>query len=66
MDDLKTLKDYLSNSIVSPKAKQELIGYLDEALSIEFLVKEAWIPQQRGINADERELGIAIQEVRLV
>jgi SAM-dependent methyltransferase len=33
MDDLKTLKDYLSNSLVSPEAKQELIGYLNEAFN---------------------------------
>ncbi len=33
IDDLKTLRDYLSNSIVTPEAKQELIGYLNEAFN---------------------------------
>ena len=33
MDDLKTIKDYLSNSIVSPEARHELIGYLNEAFN---------------------------------
>jgi SAM-dependent methyltransferase len=33
MDDLKTLRDYLSNSIVTPEAKNELLGYLNEAFN---------------------------------
>jgi len=127
MDDLKTLKDYLSNRIVSPEAEQELIGYLNKAfirivtsfelisakkngklsdiganpyfltllikkykeydsfansgwrkisyellelsydlLSTEFMIKKSGIRQQRGTNADGRDLIIAIQEVRLV
>jgi SAM-dependent methyltransferase len=37
-----------------------------DSLSIEFCMKNSWEPQQMGINADRRELGIAIHEIRLV
>ncbi|MCJ7638252.1 MAG: class I SAM-dependent methyltransferase [Nitrososphaeraceae archaeon] len=48
------------------KISYELPEISYDPLLIEFQIKESWIPQQMGINADERELGIAIQEVRLV
>jgi len=37
-----------------------------DPLAIEFLIKKSWIPQQMGINADGRELGIAIHEIKLI
>jgi len=37
-----------------------------DLLSIEFYIKKPWVPQQMGINADGRELGIAIHEIRLI
>ncbi|MFA4848362.1 MAG: methyltransferase domain-containing protein [Methanoregula sp.] len=37
-----------------------------DSLSIEFCIKKSWIPQVMGINADSRELGIAIHEIGLI
>jgi len=37
-----------------------------DPLSIEFIITESWIPQQKGLNEDVRELGIAIQGLGLV
>jgi SAM-dependent methyltransferase len=37
-----------------------------DPLSIEFCMKKSWVPQQMGIGADGRELGIAIHEIRLI
>jgi len=37
-----------------------------DPLCIEFLITESWIPQQKGINDDGRELGIAIQGLGLI
>jgi SAM-dependent methyltransferase len=37
-----------------------------DPVSIEFCIKKSWVPQQMGISADGRELGIAIHEIRLI
>jgi SAM-dependent methyltransferase len=37
-----------------------------DPLSIELYMKKPWVPQQMGINSDERELGIAIHEIGLL